>query len=213
MSWSALDDDVSLLVDLGLIVTGPGGYRVANPIYREIVPRALTALLEPDLPIERASYRAADGRLLFDKLLDRFVDFWRENAEHFLDKQPYSEAAAQLIFMAWLQRVVNGGTAAGVASIEREYAVGSGRVDVVVRWPLPDGAVERFAFELKVWHDERDDPLEAGLEQLTDYLARLALTEGTLLLFDRRRDAPRLPERVSREERHHRGSRIVVLRL
>ena len=213
VSWSALDDDVSLLVDLGLIVTGPGGYRVANPIYREIVPRALTALLEPDLPIERASYRAADGRLLFDKLLDRFVDFWRENAEHFLDKQPYSEAAAQLIFMAWLHRIVNGRQPAGVAVIEREYAVGTGRIDLLVRWPLPSGEQERFAIELKVWRDRYADPLDDGLRQLEAYLARFDLETGTLLLFNQRTDAKPLPDRISRERTEHAGRRIDVLRL
>ncbi len=61
-----------------------------------------------------------------------------------LRRQPYSEAAAQLVFMAWLHRIVNGGAEieahpAGVAAIDREYAVGSGRIDVRVRWPLPAG--------------------------------------------------------------------------
>ena len=213
VSWSALDDDVAFLLDLGLIATGPAGYAIANPMYVEIIPRALTSVLEADLPIERASYIGADGRLLFDELLEGFIDFWRENAEHFLDKQPYAEAAAQLIRMAWLQRIVNGRSAAGVATIEREYAVGRGRIDLLVRWPLAGGDQERFALELKVWRDKRADPEDDGLRQLSAYLARFHLDEGTLILFDQRTTAKPLPGRISRQYKQRDGRRIEVVRL
>jgi len=85
--------------------------------------------------------------------------------------------------MAYLQRVVNGG---GI--IDREYAEGSGRIDLAVRWPLAGRGVERFAVELKVWRDLQADPLVKGLEQLGAYLDRLA--QGTLVLFDVSRGAP-----------------------
>jgi len=51
-----LDDDVAFVKDLGLVAVGPNGLEVANPIYREIVPRALTALTQDLLPIERKSF-------------------------------------------------------------------------------------------------------------------------------------------------------------
>jgi len=135
-----------------------------------------------------------------------------------LRRQPYSEAAAQLVFMAWLHRVVNGGAEletrpAGVAAIDREYAVGSGRIDLLVRWPLPEGGVERYAAELKVRREGADDPLDEGLEQLGTYLDRLDLDAGTLVLFDQRREAPPIADRCSRQEQEHGGRRIVVLRL
>ncbi len=208
-----LDDDVQFAKDLGLVSRGPRGLEIANPIYREVIPRALAAVTEEFLPVAREPYIATDGRLLFAELLDGFTAFWRQHAEHFLNRQPYSEAAAQLIFMAYLQRVVNGGSPAGVASIDREYAVGSGRIDLCVRWPLPGGEIEHFAVELKVWRDREADPLAEGLEQLAAYLERLGLDAGTLLLFDRRREAPPLPDRVERSEIDHRGRRIVVWRL
>ncbi|HYX23565.1 MAG TPA: ATP-binding protein [Thermoanaerobaculia bacterium] len=202
------EDDIEFVKDLGLVVRGPGGLEIANPIYREIIPRALTSVTEDYLPVDRRSYVGADGRLLFDRLLTEFVAFWREHAESFLSRQPYSEAAAQLIFMAYLQRVVNGG---GI--IDREYAVGSGRIDLAVRWPLPEGGGERFAVELKVWRDGQADPLPKGLEQLSAYLDRLGLAQGTLILFDGRRDAPPLAERTARQEIEHDGRRVTVLRL
>ncbi len=213
LSAETLSDDVQFVKDLGLVRRGERGLEIANPIYREVIPRALAALTEEDMPVVRDPYIAGDGRLLFDKLLAGFADFWRLHAEHFLKRQPYSEAAAQLIFMAYLQRVVNGGSPAGMASIDREYAVGSGRIDLCLRWPLASGETERFAVELKVWRDREADPLNEGLEQLAGYLERLGLDHGTLMLFDRRATAQALPDRVGRGEREHRGRRVVVWRL
>lgn len=109
--------------------------------------------------------------------------------------------------MAFLQRVVNGG-----GSIDREYAVGSGRIDLCVRWPHPAG-VQRWAIELKVWRDGRPDPLAEGLNQLTGYLARLGLDHGVLLLFESRTQALPVPERCSQTKQAHQDKRITVLRL
>ncbi len=212
-SDEVLDDDVRFAKDLGLVARGATGLEIANPIYREVIPRALATVTEEFLPVAREPYIGDDGSLLFDRLLDGFSAFWRQHAEHFLNRQPYSEAAAQLIFMAYLQRVVNGGSPAGVASIDREYAVGSGRIDLCVRWPLAGGKVQRFAVELKVWRDREADPLAGGLEQLAGYLERLDLDQGTLTLFDRRANALPLPERVERFETIHNDRLVVVWRL
>lgn len=61
----------------------------------------------------------------------------------------YHEVTAQLIFLAYLTRIVNGG---GFA--DPGHDVGRGRMDIMVRKPYtgPDGkpAVQREAIELKV---------------------------------------------------------------
>ena len=207
LSPDILDDDIQFVKDLGLVASGPAGLEIANPIYREILPRALTSVLQDSLPVPRAPFIAAEGTLRFDKLLDEFKSFWCEHAEFFLQRQPYSEAAAQLVFMAYLQRVVNGG-----GFIDREYAVGSGRIDLCVRWPHR-GGLQRWAVELKVWRDGRPDPLQEGLEQISGYLERLGLAEGTLILFDGRSQASPVTDRCSRYEVEHEGRRIAVLRL
>jgi hypothetical protein len=206
LSPDVLDDDIQFVEDLGLVARS-AGLEIANPIYREIIPRALTAVVQRSLPLPQVSFLGADGRLRRDVLLDEFRTFWCQHAEFFLERQPYTEAAAQLVFMAYLQRVVNGG-----GFIDREYAVGSGRIDLCVRWPRP-GEVELWAMELKVWRNGRPDPLPEGLEQLSAYLDRLGLDQGTLVLFDGRSEAPPLPERCSRSTAEHRGYRIEVLRL
>jgi hypothetical protein len=207
LSSDVLDDDIQLVRDLGLVTVGPRGLEIANPIYREVIPRALTGVLEASLPMARAPYHGADGRLLFDRLLDDFRAFWCQNAEAYLAQAPYAEAAAQLVFMAYLQKIVNGG-----GFIDREYAVGCGRIDLCLRWPSPRG-IERWAIELKVWRDRRPDPLPEGLAQLTAYLSRLGLDRGTLILFNQRADAAPLPSRCTREEIEHEGRRLSLLRL
>lgn len=78
------------------------------------------------------------------------------------------------MLMAFLQRVVNGG-----GSIQREFALGSGRADLLVEF---HGA--RHALELKLRKSERTQ--QEGIEQLSGYLDRLGLREGYLVLFDRR---------------------------
>ena len=75
-----------------------------------------------------------------------------------------------------------------MAAIDREYAVASGRIDFLVRWPLPAGGVERFAAELKVRRDDDDEPREDGPDQLGEYLDRL--DTGTLVLLDQRTNSP-----------------------
>jgi hypothetical protein len=145
--------------------------------------------------------------LRFDLLLYDFRAFWCEDAEPYLAQAPYSEAAAQLVFMAFLQKVVNGG-----GFIAPEYAVGSGRIDLCVRWPYA-GGVERWAVELKVWRDGRPDPLPQGLKQLGSYLDRLGLDRGTLIVFDGKKAAEQLPGRCAMEEAEWEGKKVAVLRL
>ena len=57
------------------------------------------------------------------------------------------------------------------------------------------------------------DPKADSLEQLSEYLDRLGLDEGALVLFDQRSDAPSISERCSRSEEVYGGRRITVLRL
>jgi hypothetical protein len=200
-----IDDDVAYTQDLGLIERRDGGHvAIANPIYHEVIPRALAAITQMTIPYQASWYVRPDGRLEMDSLLDGFAGFWTENAEALLSSQPYHEAAPQLVLMAFLQRIVNGG-----GMIDREYALGLGRMDLCIRW-RHSGGTQREAIEIKVWREGRPDPLERGLEQLSGYLERLGLDRGYLVIFDRRADAPRQREKTGVE---HRGRRITVMRL
>ncbi|MDA0636927.1 hypothetical protein OUY22_26265 [Nonomuraea sp. MCN248] len=138
--------------------------------------------------------------------------FWREHGEVLIRQENYHEAACQIILMAFLHRLVNGG-----GQLDREYAAGTKRLDVLVRWPYtgPDGVrlVQREAMELKVWRAGKDDPLSEGLSQLDGYLDRLSLTAGVLVIFDRRPEAPPWKERGCFEQAATpSGRQVTVLR-
>ena len=180
-------DDVSYVRDLGLIAAKPP-VGISNPMYREVIVRVLAARAADVIDLGRKSFVTSSGMLDVNTIVQEFALWWAENAEFMLASNYYNEAAAQLVFMAWLQRVVNGG---GI--IDREYGVGRGRIDVLVRWPVPNSKNardwQREAFELKVWRDGRPDPLKDGLQQLERYLDGLNLKQGTLVIFDRRKEA------------------------
>ena len=154
-----------------------------------------------------------DGRLDLPKLLEEFAAFWTEHGEILTSRLPYHEVAPQLVLMAFLQRIVNGG-----GYVDREYGIGRGRIDLLVRWPYTDTAGKRVwqreALELKTWADKKADPLAQGLKQLESYLDRLGLQEGVLVLFDRRsKGGVPFEERGRFEEASTaKGYRVTVLR-
>ena len=129
--------DVEYVRDLGLIARDPP-VRMANPIYAEVVPRELTWLAQDDLPHDPAWYVNAEGALQLDKLLEAFQEFYRENSEHWAERYGFREAGPQLLLQAFLQRVVNSG-----GRIDREYALGSGRTDLLIAWP-EGGRVRKY---------------------------------------------------------------------
>lgn len=189
------DDDVAYVRDLGLITPKPP-LAIANPIYREVIVRILGRRAEDAVTADPRSFVLPDGRLDWRQLLNEFAGFWRQHAEILVSGEVYHEVASQLVVMAYMQRIVNGD-----GYIDREYGVGRGRIDLVVRWPYRDRDGKRAwqyePAELKVWHPGRSDPLDEGLRQLDLYLDRLGVDHGTLVVFDRRPDAPPLVERTT----------------
>jgi len=182
------DDDLSYTRDLGLI-TRSVPLQIANPMYQEVIVRTLTERLEASIHVDPRAFLQPDGCLDIDLLLAEFTAFWRLNGADLAQRQSFSEAACQLVFMAYLQRVVNGG-----GRIDREYAVGFGRVDLLVRKSLPPacgGRAEQWeAIELKVHRAGRPDPADEGKSQLDAYLQRLGLDHGALIIFDARPGRP-----------------------
>jgi type II secretory pathway predicted ATPase ExeA len=183
-------DDQRFVIDLGLVRwTDEGGLEVANPIYREVIVRELAQGPRASLPKLRVTWLDPHGRLDPDALSDAFLAFWRQHGDALRRSAPYHEVAAQLVLMAFLHRVVNGG-----GSIEREYAIGRGRMDLCLR--LGDVTL---AMELKVWGNGRPDPRPDGLAQLDGYLDGLGLATGWLVIFDERSQAEATVVRTRRE--------------
>ena len=198
--------DLEYVRDLGLLAPDSPP-RMANPIYREVVPRELGYVLQDSLDIQAKWYVHDDGRLDMTKLLTAFGTFFGEHAEHWLGHLgAYREAAPQLILQAYLQRVVNGG-----GRIEREYGLGRGRTDLLVLWPReagqPSDLWERFVVECKVLRDSDRKSLawtiERGVEQTAGYMEKCGAEEGHLVVIDRRTGAEE--RRRSEGAEDHRG--------
>ncbi len=196
------DDDRRFILDLGLLTIGPGGaLEVANPIYKEIIPRLLADAVQFSIGPLQPTWLNPDGTLNPDRLLEAFLAFWRQHGEALLKATPYHEAAPHLVMMAFLHRVVNGG-----GSIDREYAIGSGRLDLFVRY-----RDAKLPIELKVWRPGQRDPLKEGLEQLDRYLEALGLSRGWLVIFDRRKDDASHVRRARAKEMKTPGQREAVV--
>ncbi len=197
-------DDIRFVLDLGLCRMDPaGGLVIANPIYQEVLPHVLAGTPIASLPYLHPTWLKPDGSLDIDRLLDAFLAFWRQHGQPLLKSAPYHEIAPHLVLMAFLHRVANAG-----GTLEREYAIGSGRMDICLRYG-PD----TLAMELKVWRDQEKDPLEGGLVQLDSYLSGLDLNTGWLVIFDRRSGLPPIAERTTTEPATTpAGRRVTVIR-
>jgi hypothetical protein len=197
-------DDIRYVLDLGLCRDANGrGLEVANPIYREVLPRVLSYTTRASIGAIEPRWLSATGELIPEQLLAALLEFWRQHGEPLFRSTPYPEIAPHLVLMAFLHRVVNGG-----GTLEREYAIGSGRMDLCLRY----GAVT-LAMELKVWKEGKKDPLPEGLKQLDKYLSGLGLDTGWLVIFDRRPGLPPLSDRTTTEQAMSPAGRpIVVIR-
>jgi hypothetical protein len=190
------NDDRDFLVDLGLLRReNNGGLVIANPIYREILPRVLAQGPQDSLPSISPTWLTATGALDLNALRDAFMAFWLQHGEPLLNSASYHEIAPHLVLMAFLHRVVNGG-----GTLEREYAIGRDRMDLCLRY----GSVV-LGIEVKVQRDDGRDQLNLGLIQIDKYLARLQLDSGWLVIFDRRQAALPIATRL-RTEQHQTDS-------
>ena len=177
-----LSNEIQYVIDLGLVARGARGLKISNAIYREVIPRELTAVTQLNLESttrQPAWYVLPDGRLDMRKLLAEFQQFFRENSEHWVERFDYKEAGPQLLLQAFLHRVVNGG-----GRLEREYGLGRKRTDLLVIWPYP-GGVQRIVLELKIGSANSPALLSRGLEQTAEYMDKCGAPEGHLVCFDR----------------------------
>jgi hypothetical protein len=163
-------DDIEYVRDLGLLKDQ--SWEIANPIYQQVIPRALTYVLQEILPFKTSWYLDAAGNLDMKSLLKAFTQFFRENAEAYSKKLEYRKSFPHLLLMAFMQRIINGG-----GKIHREYALGRKRVDLLIEWKT-----QRIIIELKV--KRGSDTLEKGLAQTADYVTTSWAHEAHRIIFD-----------------------------
>ncbi len=116
---------------------------------------------------------------------------------------PYREAAPHLVLMAFLYKVVNGG-----GRVDREYAAGTGRLDLFVEY-----RGESLGVEVKTWRDSdrKADVVGLGIAQLDGYLARVGARRAWLVVFDQRSGQPELADRVRVERTTAPSGRAVAV--
>jgi hypothetical protein len=197
-------DDVAYVADLGLIKQERNAaLRIANPIYQEVIPRQLAWDIQSGITEQTHWYVRPDGSLDITGLLAAFQTFFREHAEHWVERFQYKEAGPQLLLQAFLQRIVNSG-----GRIEREYGLGRLRTDLLVLWPYP-GGVQKVVIELKVLYKSLEQTVATGLEQTWAYMDRCGASEGHLVAFDRTPGKP-WEEKLFHRQESFRGHCIAV---
>ncbi|MDE0190444.1 MAG: ATP-binding protein [Gammaproteobacteria bacterium] len=207
----ASPDDVEYVRDLGLLARR-GTARIANPIYREVIPRELMYARESEIAHETDWYVKPDGDLDVEGLLAAFQRFYREHSEHWIERFQYREAGPQLLLQAFLQRVVNGG-----GRIEREYALGRRRTDLLIVWPPgrlkgtaePGTPARRYVVECKILRGGLDAAIREGVEQTLDYMDKCRGESGHLVIFDRDESKP-WEEKLYRREESVSGRSVTV---
>ncbi|KPA19380.1 ATPase, AAA-type, core domain protein [Candidatus Magnetomorum sp. HK-1] len=196
------EDDILYVRDLGLIKIDKS-IRIANQLYKEVIPRALTFSTQVTITHDSSWYVNADGALDINKLMLAFQDFFRKHFDEWSADFQYQEASVQLLLQAFLQRIVNSG-----GYIFREYGLGRKRTDLLVTWYYQDSKQE-IVIELKIRYQNTDKVIQKGLIQTAEYMDKCGATEGHLVIFDRRKSVS-WEEKIFHKVLAHEGKTIMV---
>lgn len=193
-----LHDDFAYAIGMGILRFKDGEYRIANSVYREVIPRALTFDQQAQIHAKSGRFMLPDGDLDMPALMLAWQAFWRRDGHLAAEGFGYRESGPHLMLMAFLQRIVNGG-----GRIEREYGLGRGALDLLITWKDTTHAVE-----VKL---RRDSQTEAdALEQIAGYLDQSGLEEGWLVIFDLRKERT-WEEKLTTRELTHEGKKIRIV--
>ncbi len=193
-----LHGDLAYAIGLGILRIQSGEVEIANPIYREVLPRALSFDQQIQIKASTAAFLDAQGALDMPRLMAAWQSFWRKDGHLAAEGFSYRESGPHLMLMAFLQRIVNGG-----GRVEREYGLGRGALDLMIEWR---GA--RHVIEVKL---RRDTETESdALEQVARYLDTAGLSEGWLVMFDLRSTLPWDQRLTTRSVESH-GKRITIV--
>jgi hypothetical protein len=175
-------DDYLYTRDLGLIRDDRGKTEPANPIYAELIIRALSWNVRDSIRDTHEDYvmprYLKDGKIDMDFLIRDFQSYWRENSEiwnkrYETDLYQYNEAAPHLVMHAFLRRVMNGN-----GHVVSEMALGTKRADLCVIHKE-----QKYPVELKLLQSMRS--LDHSQKQLLTYMDKVGSNVGWLVIFDR----------------------------
>ncbi len=193
-------DDIRYVRELGILAEHDGGVLgAANPIYARSLMKELAEPIRANLAALTPTWRRPDGSIDLDRLRASFLDFWAVHGRALDPLVARREVVPHIVMTAWLDRVVNGG-----GRVDREFDVGRGKLDVLVRH-----RDLKLPIEIKVHVDKRADPVPKGLKQLDRYCESLRVEQGWLVVFDQRQNAT--GRRLQEEEVVTPGGRKVLV--
>ncbi|MCI0694294.1 AAA-like domain-containing protein [candidate division KSB1 bacterium] len=178
--FTPFDPVLNRLALYGVIRAGEGnGCTIGNPIYAQVLlasfHRVMAAqMINGDV---KAGVIDADGRLDFRRVLDKFQAFMKTKGPEIVRSHEFKEATGQLLLLSYLDLLVN-----GKGWTFKDVQSGDGRIDVICCYKT-----QKEIVELKLWYGEQR--YEQGLEQLLGYLESESLSQGYLVVFDRREAA------------------------
>jgi hypothetical protein len=190
------DPTASLGIQYGIFADRKG-LAIHNLIYHQVIinkmsfriQREHTRLLNP----YSTPYTLPGNRIDIPKVLLKFQEVM--HSEYNQKERDFLERQGRLVFLAFLKPILNGhGHTFKESQISEEK-----RLDVTVTYYQ-----HQYVIELKLWRGQQAH--ETGLDQLADYLDRLGLDEGFLLVFD-----PRVNKEWKSEEVVHQRKRIFAV--
>jgi len=198
--------DIDKCIELNLLKYQNKKFKIANPIYKEIIIRRLFDLpYDSFFSIFRPVWINTDGSINVKTLLTLFKDFWNENTElPGTDIKAYNDATPLLVAQAFLQRITDGKECRtiyhhvdtnhfkrnGIGLISREYGLSKKRTDLMLKWQYEKEGqlcIQNVVIELKIIHQKLNyqKVLNEALEQTATYAKICGVKEANILIFDR----------------------------
>jgi hypothetical protein len=165
---------INLGVTYGIFKEQSGRLKIHNKIYEQIIYDYMASKAENSA---LASYNCSENFLVkgegldFEKVLLKFQEFIKK--EYSGRDESFLEREGRLLFLAFIKPIING---KGYDFKEVEISEEK-RLDVVVTY-----LAQKYVVELKIWKGPKAH--EKGLSQLCDYLDRLSLDKGYLVIYD-----------------------------
>jgi hypothetical protein len=174
--YTVHDPIISMGLMFGIFKNGRG-ITIHNKIYEELIYLYMSSRtrMQSDLPftefVGNRNFKLAGNELNMELVLQKFQAFMREQySKHDRD---FLERNGRLVYLAFIRPILNGhGYDFKEVQISEER-----RLDVTITFYQ-----HKYVAELKIWRGQAAH--EEGLNQLDDYLDRLKLTEGYLIIFD-----------------------------
>ena len=168
------DPLVGLGVMLGIFKNGRG-IRIHNIIYEELIFQYMTSKAKTKVSLSEyitgGEFHLPNRLLNMEAVLTQFQAFMRE--QYSKKDRDFIERQGRLIFLAFLKPILT-----GVGYDFKEVQISEERrLDVTITY-----YEHKYVAELKIWRGDKAH--KEGLKQLVDYLDRLNLNKGYLIIFD-----------------------------